>query len=35
MHNLQTLCRKCNQGKSDRDSTDLRWEEAEHVLGDG
>jgi 5-methylcytosine-specific restriction endonuclease McrA len=26
MGNLQTLCRKCNQGKSNRDSTDLRRE---------
>ncbi|MGH8068158.1 MAG: HNH endonuclease [Candidatus Entotheonellia bacterium] len=33
MHNLRTRCRKCNQGKSDRDSTDLRRQEAEHVLG--
>jgi hypothetical protein len=32
--NLQTLCRKCNQGKSNRDSTDLRQAEAEHVHGD-
>jgi 5-methylcytosine-specific restriction endonuclease McrA len=32
--NLQTLCHKCNQGKSDRDSTDLRRVEAEPVQGD-
>jgi 5-methylcytosine-specific restriction endonuclease McrA len=31
MDNLQTLCRKCNQGKSNRDSTDLRWAAAERV----
>jgi hypothetical protein len=24
MNNLQTFCSKCNQGKSNRDSTDLR-----------
>jgi HNH endonuclease len=35
MDNLQTLCRKCNQGKSHRDSTDLRRDAAEHVKGDG
>jgi HNH endonuclease len=35
MHNLQTLCRQCNQGKSDRDSTDLRRQEAENVLCHG
>jgi HNH endonuclease len=34
MDNLQTLCRKCNQGKSNRDTTDLRQAEIEHVQRD-
>jgi hypothetical protein len=34
MDNLQTLCRKCNQGKSNRDSTDLRWAAAQRVQGE-
>jgi hypothetical protein len=34
MDNLQTLCRKCNQGKSNRDSTDLRRASATRVQGE-
>jgi HNH endonuclease len=35
MDNLQTLCHKCNAGKSNRGHTDLRREEAERVQGNG
>jgi hypothetical protein len=35
LYNLQTLCHKCNAGKSNRDRTDLRREETAHVQGNG
>jgi hypothetical protein len=34
MDNMQTLCRRCNQGKSNRDSTDLRREEPVQRVAD-
>jgi 5-methylcytosine-specific restriction endonuclease McrA len=32
LHNLQVLCKSCNTGKSNRDSTDWRWKASDELI---